>query len=108
MFLEWTPLDIVTLEKTAFRSYIHGLRDTGWSGDMNIVRLGYVAMFAVFFGCAFPGFTAAWCSVESREEALQIFGFAEEELFWKVLPILDYSLDRADEARSLMKKLGYG
>lgn len=105
--LEWSPSDMVTLDATAFRSYIHGLHDTGWSGDVNIVRLGYVTMLAVFIGCAFPGLTAVWCSVESREAALQVFDFAEEELFWKVFPILDYSLDRADEARSLMKKLGY-
>jgi hypothetical protein len=105
--LEWSPSDIVTLDETTFRSYIQGLQDTGWSGDVNIVRLGYVTMLAVFIGCAFPGLTAAWCSTESREAALQVFDFAEEELFWKVLPVLDYSLDRADEARSLMKKLGY-
>ena len=34
------------------------------------------------------------------------YGIAEEELFWKLLPVLSYTLDRADEARQLMKKLG--
>ena len=107
MLLEWAPSGLPDLDETAFRSYIQGLQDTGWLGDVNIVRLGYVAMLATFIGCAFPGLTAAFCSSEEREFASQIFGCAEEELFWQMFPILDYSLDCADEARSLMKNLGY-
>jgi hypothetical protein len=104
--LEWPASDLFNLDRTAFQSYIQGLQEGGWSGDVNIVRLGYVAMLAVFMGCVFPGFTAWWCSSENRASALQIVGFAEEELFLRVLPLLNYALDCADEARSLMKKPG--
>jgi len=105
--LEWSPSDIAMLDETAFRNYIQGLQAAGWSGNVNIVRLGYVTMLAVFIGCAFPGFTTVSCSAKDKESSLQIFGFAEEELFWKIFPIFDYSLDCADEARSLMRYLGY-
>ena len=104
--LEWLPIDLPQLDALAFENYLQGLRESGWSGDRNIVRLGYVAYLAVFMGCIFPGFTAIWCSPENRLDALRTFGLAEEELFWKVLPILNYSLDCADEARQLMNKMG--
>jgi len=104
--LEWPPSDLHKLDIAAFQSYVQGLQEGGWSGDVNIVRLGYVTMLAVFTGCIFPGWTASWCSAENREFALQIAGCAEEELFLKTLPMLNYSLDCADEARILMKRLG--
>jgi hypothetical protein len=105
--LEWPPSDIAVLDETAFQSYVRGLLNTGWSGDVNIVRLGYVAMLSVFIGCAFPGLSMFWCSPENRSFALQIFGMAGEDLFFETLPVLYYALDRADETRLLMKKLGF-
>lgn len=104
--LEWLPAEMSKLDAVAFDSYLQGLREAGWSGERDIVRLGYVAWLAVFMGCIFPGFTAIWCSPENRLNALHTFGLSEEELFWKILPILNYSLDCADEARQLMTKLG--
>jgi hypothetical protein len=104
--LEWSPVNLSELDAVAFESYLQGLREAGWSGDRDIVRLGYVAWLAVFMGCIFPAYTAIWCSLENRLNALHTFGIAEEELFWKVLPILNYSLDCADEARRLMNKMG--
>lgn len=105
--LEWPPSDLPKLDTAVFQSYIQGLQAGGWSGDVRIVRLGYVTMLAVFMGCIFPGIAAFWCSSENRDFALQIFGFAEEELFFKWLPMLYYALDCADEARSLMSNLGF-
>jgi hypothetical protein len=106
MLLEWSPAELPKLEEVAFPSYIQGLQESGWKGDTDLVRLGFTAMLAVYIGCAIPGLTMYWCSAENRESALQSLGFAEDELLLKILPGLDYSLDRADEARILMKKLG--
>jgi phosphotransferase family enzyme len=103
--LEWPPSELPALDTAAFQSYIQGLQEAGWSGDIDIVRLGYVTMLAVFIGLIFPGFARAWCSPENREFALQILGSAEEELFLKGLPMLNYALDCADEARALMQEL---
>lgn len=103
--LEWTPSDLTKIDTISFQSYVQGLEEGGWSGDVNIVRLGYVAMLAVFMGCVFPGFTAWWCSSDNKEIALQMLGLAEEELFLRELPILKYALDCADEARTLMRHL---
>jgi hypothetical protein len=105
MLLEWSSSDLAELDAVVFQSYMKGLRETGWSGDPDVIRLGYVGWMAVWFGCIFPGWTTWWCASEHRAFALQICGMAEEELFWKLLPVLNYSLNCADEARLLMKKL---
>jgi hypothetical protein len=39
--------------------------------------------------------------------ALQQFNFAEEELYTIWLPFVDYTLERAEEARTLMKKFKF-
>lgn len=107
VLMEWQPADLPKLDAVAFQNYIQGLQEGGWSGDIDVIRLGYVTMLAVFMGCAFPGLASFWSSTEKREFALQILGLAEEELFLQTLPILHYALDCADEARILMKKLGF-
>jgi hypothetical protein len=104
LVLEWPPSAVVQLEAIAFANYLQGLREAGWSGEADLVRLGYVAWLAMWIGVVFPGPVAWWCSPERRLLALQQLGLAEEELYQQYLPILSYSLDCADEARKLIKK----
>ena len=106
--LEWPPAALPQLDKATFNSYLRGLDEAGWSGDGDLIRLGYVAWLSVWFGVVFPNILALWCTPDSRAHALQSFGFAEEKLCLQWLPLLSYSLDCADEARFLMKKLGIG
>ena len=106
MLLEWPPAELRSLEEVAFPSYIQGLQESGWNGDTDLVRLGFTAMLAVYLGCALPGLAAYLCAAENRDVALRRLGFAEEELLLKVLPGFDYVLDRTDEARTLLKKVG--
>lgn len=107
MVLDWPSSDLTQLDTTVFQSYMEGLYKAGWSGNPDIVRLGFVGWLAVWFGCIFPSWTTWWCASEHREFALQICGVSEEELFRELLPVLHYSLDCADEARLLMKKLKF-
>jgi hypothetical protein len=102
---EWSPSDLAELDQAAFGSYLHGLGEAGWSGDTDMIRLAYTAWMAVYFGVVFPNIAALWCTPEARMHALQAFGVTEEEAFLQWLPLFHYSLDCADEARSLMKKL---
>lgn len=105
--LEWLPSQLPQLDKAAFGSYLQGLREAGWSGNTNEIRLAYTAWVTAYFAIVFPNIITLWCTQEARPYAMQQFGFAEEELCQKWLPLFSYSLDCADEARSLMKKLGY-
>ncbi len=106
LLLEWPPARVRELEAVAFENYLEGLREAGWLGNPEMIRLGFVAYLAAFVGCALPGATAWWCSVDNRQSALDQFGASEEELFWQWLPLYDYALDCADEARQLVTKLG--
>ena len=105
--LEWPPSAVVQLDNATFGSYLQGLVEAGWSGNADVIRLGYTAWVTVWLGVVFPNIMALWCSSNFRSYALQQFGFTDEELYLKWLPLLPYSLDCAAEARSLMKKLGY-
>lgn len=102
---EWPASKLPELDSIAFTGYLHGLVEAGWSGDADIVRLGYVAWVTMWWGIVFPNITALWCTPEFHPFAYQQFGSAEEELFLQWLPLFNYALDCADEARFLMKKL---
>jgi Phosphotransferase enzyme family len=105
--LEWSPSELVKLDQAAFASYLQGLGEAGWSENADVIRLAYTAWITAYFGIVFPNITALWCTPDFNSYASQQFGFVEEELFLQWLPLFFYSLDCADEARLLMKKLGY-
>jgi hypothetical protein len=105
--LEWDPSEVIQLDRVVFKNYLQGLGKAGWSGNVDEIRLAYVAWITAWFGIVFPNMTALWCTPDFHSYALQQFGFVDEELYLKWLPLIHYSLDCADEARSLMKKLGY-
>jgi hypothetical protein len=96
--LDWPPSQVRELEAAAFPAYIQGLRDAGWTGDETAVRFGYAAWLAAGIGCAMPAGIRWWCSAEYRESALTAFGVAELDLLPYYLHILNFTLDRADEA----------
>jgi hypothetical protein len=103
--LDWPPTEVAHLDTAVFVHYLRGLREAGWQGDTDRVRLGYVAWVATWLGVVLPNACALWCTPEFRQLAVQAFGFAEEELYLQWLPLFSYALDCADEARLLMKTL---
>jgi uncharacterized protein (DUF1810 family) len=105
--LEWSPSELAQLDEAAFGSYLQGLHEAGWTGNTNEIRLAYTVWITAYFAVVFPNITTLWCVPDARSYAVQQFGFAEEELYEKWLPLFSYSLDCADEARSLMKKTSY-
>jgi hypothetical protein len=107
VLLEWPPTKIAQLDAVTFPAYVQGLHESGWSGDMELVRLGFTSMFTAYIGCASLSGIAWWCTPENSSFALQQFNLAEEKLYVALLPLIDYSLERADEARALMTKLRF-
>jgi hypothetical protein len=105
-FGDWPAAALAELDAAAFRSYMQGLRESGWSGDADCVRLAFTACLAIYRGAIMPGLMAGVSTPEMRPAALQAFGMAEEDLYLHLLPILNYWLDCADEARGLMKATG--
>jgi hypothetical protein len=107
LFLEWSPANWDQLETAAFAGYIQGLREVGWKGDVQAVRLSFVTWNAIFLGTKLPNLLT-WLSSDEREtiEFVQkIVGVAGEELYVTLLPLMKHCWDCADEARQLMKKL---
>ena len=105
--MEFPAAEVVQLDKAAFASYLHGLTASGWLGDPDTVRLAHTAWSAIWFGAVFPNIFSLWCTPDFSAYSLQQFGAVEEELYVKWLPMFLYSLDCADEARVLIKKLGF-
>jgi Phosphotransferase enzyme family len=104
-FNEWPASAVAELEGAVFSSYLQGLHDAGWSGNADLVRLGYVAWFAVWLGIAFPHIMSRFCTPEARSFTVPMLGLAEEELYLQWLVVFKHGLDCADEARQIMQKL---
>jgi hypothetical protein len=94
------PSDLPALDEAIFESYLAGLRDQGWRGDLRDVRLAYSAHAAlrnVFnaVGTVVPD--------ESRREAIrQSMGQTFEGLAERRAAVRPYLLERAEEARRLL------
>ena len=104
--VEWPSAAVAALNEAAFSSYVQGLHEAGWSGDVAAVRLANVAWLGIYRGPSVPLVMNGFCSPEARSIALQAVGMAEEELYRYLLPLLYYWLDCADEARVLMRQTG--
>jgi hypothetical protein len=102
LFREWPASALPELDKAAFESYLQGLHQGGWSGERDLVRLGYLSWLSLMLGVNWPGLIAWGCSSDNRHWAFKAFGMAEEELYLQGLPVLYFALDCADEARQLM------
>ena len=102
LFIEWPSSQIIKLDEVVFGNYLSGLRDAGWSGDPEMVRLGYLIWVAVWAGITFPNMMTRWCSPEARSFCLSMWGAAEEELYLKWLPVLLHALNCAEEARQFL------
>jgi hypothetical protein len=100
--IEYPMESLVELDAVTFSAYLDGLRDAGWKGSVEAVRLAFSAYMAVWFGLVVPSALSFWCKPETKEYSFAQFGFAGEELYVKVLPLLQYSLNYADEARNIL------
>ena len=94
------------LEEIVFEGYLEGLRDVGWQGDPQQVRLGYKAASVRYL---FPE-VERWLALildESRHAAAeQILGFPMGEAFDSVAWGRRSYFHKLDEARELIGILG--
>jgi hypothetical protein len=107
-YLALPSTDLSKLDKAAFESYLLGLHQAGWSGETDLVRLGYLAWLSMMLAVNWPGLIAWGCSSENHQWAYKAFNLAEEELYVQELPVLYFALNCADEARQLMISLTTG
>ncbi|MBV7333123.1 phosphotransferase [Chloroflexi bacterium TSY] len=101
---DMAPDQASDLEATALEGYFAGLRDGGWKGDPQMVRLAYTASLVLRNGLTIPGWTAYLLSDDQQEGTVQQFGRSVEEILSGWVSLLDFVLERADEAVQLMRQ----
>jgi len=105
LLFEIEPEEIAELEPPVFEAYLAGLREMGWTGSSEFVRLGYAAQAATLVGTMPPAGIAFWTS-DAMQTRLKEQIDRSPELFAATLSVLcEYGLNCADEARQLMDRL---
>ena len=92
------PERIDDLYETVAAGYASGLRDVGWDGADDVVRLGMSATIAAKYAWILPAMLRG--AVEHRE---LLNRRPIEETFRHWAPAIPFLLDRADEARELIR-----
>ena len=101
------PAALPELEAAVFPAYLEGLQDAGWQGNPDLARLGYTAWTALWQAAAAPVLVALWNSDNMQPLARQLAGRSPEAFAAGYVMIYEFALDRADEARQLMDRLGF-
>jgi hypothetical protein len=102
---EWESARMRELEEGVVEPYVAGLRDAGWDGNPDLVRLGYTAWIALHCGVVAPAWIGYWCIEEHEEAAATSFERSLDEVASSWATICAFALSRADEARKLMPKV---
>ena len=100
-FFDVEPADLPALDETLFAGYLAGLRDAGWRGNPEPVRLAYAAHAAL--RNAFNAVGASVPDDERRAAAYQTYGHTWEDLADRRAQVRPFLLARADEARRLLE-----
>ncbi len=106
-FHDWDAARVAELDAVAMQAYLDGLRDAGWYGDPELVRLAYVTWFALDWGCTAPGAVLNAASEENRADVQRIFGCTPEELITTIVALCEFALACGEEARLLLKRGDY-
>ncbi len=97
--------DIHNLEAITWDSYLNGLGDAGWSGDPEIVKLGYTAGIAVKYLELVT--TTSLLVDEQMITWLESFlRHPMSEILPQMAEMMRYALAQADEAQRLISKRG--
>jgi hypothetical protein len=104
---EIEPEALPELEPAVFTAYLAGLQDVGWQGNPESVRLGYSAWLAVFAGIGAAPAIGSWTSPEMLPQISRQFRRSPEAFVAGWATLCEFALDRGDEARQLMDRLGF-
>ena len=104
MLYEFDPAGLPVLEAAAYPEYLAGLREAGWDGDPQQVRLAYCAWLALWCGAMMPAFASLYGA--ENGPGITLFDCQPEEMIagWAIM--CDFALDRGEEARRLVQQLG--
>ena len=101
LWLTLGPAAAGAIGELSFRSYLDGLRDSGWAGAEADVRLAYAASAALWAGIPAPLWLRWFTLPERREWLERKFGMPLENAVEPFSAFIAFALDLADEALAL-------
>ena len=100
------PSQLTELEQVTFEGYLRGLKETGWRGDPQAVRLGYTAYTALQFGLSLSRLPELLALDEpGKLRVEELMGHPIEKVIDNMVAVRQFIRDRANEARALIRKL---
>jgi hypothetical protein len=94
--------DLPHLDRMAFEGYLTGLREVGWTGSAQLVRLGYTIAAVLRYGLGVIQLLPLQLDETRRGELELIFGHPIEDVASRGIFIHQFLLRLADEARQLI------
>ena len=102
IFYKLEVADLPHLDRIAFAGYLTGLREAGWAGSAQLVRLGYTTAAFLRYGLGVIQFLPLHLDETQRSAQELIFGRPVEEVAMHGIPIHQFLLRLADEAQQLL------
>ena len=105
-FLDYPLDDATTLLESILDHYLAGIAENGVKIKPLLVKLGYLIGLTFWMGLQLPGWAALMLTPENEAYVQAQYGASPEQVLasWALLD--SYLLDRADEARNLIRELG--
>ncbi len=105
-FLDYDPTDAETLEAASLEGYLAGIADNDITVDARLVQLGYLISLSLWMGIMLPGWAAFMLPSDSGVNVQAMYGHTADEVLTGWVQLHDFCLDRADEARTLIRQVG--
>ncbi|MFZ0547385.1 MAG: phosphotransferase [Candidatus Promineifilaceae bacterium] len=102
---DFDPYQAETLETAVFKGYLAGVSEHHLDIDERLIRLGYLISLSFWMGAAIPGWVAILMSPNARADVQAMCGRPKEDVLAGWVHLNEFCLDRADEARNLMRQL---
>lgn len=103
LFLEVDAKQAKLLDTIMFESYVDGLREAGWRGDVRLARFGYTAAAALDFGVMWAMIMTDWMASNAGVAAIEaVIGRPLDEIVSQWAEAQVFLLDLGDEALSLI------
>lgn len=95
------------MDQMIFESYVDGLRDTGWKGDVRLVRFGYTATASLVVGVAFTTFMGigALASAEGIRAMESAIGYEMKDILEQWAITQPFLIGLGKEALQLSERL---
>lgn len=105
IWFEYDAAEAKSLDETVFTGYLDGLREAGWHGDPQLVRLGYTAACALRWGVVGLWWLRSLSDVGKQAELEKHWGRPLPELVSQWAKTTYYVLNLAAEAYQLQRVL---